>query len=52
LDDLAARHDRFQNKLIIASHLSTRYNQQQVERLVRRAFPDMLGGRLMLWLDE
>lgn len=50
LDDLAARREQFQNQLIIAAHLSTRYHPRQVERFVKKALPDMLGGRLHLWL--
>ncbi|TWT83487.1 ribonuclease Z [Planctomycetes bacterium CA13] len=50
VDDYLKRADRFNNELIIASHLSTRYNDTQVKRLVSRVLPDMLGGRLKLWL--
>lgn len=50
LDDLVERRDRFRNELLIASHFSTRYNQRQVESLVRRAVPDMLDGRMAIWL--
>lgn len=50
VDDYRARVDRFNNELIIAGHLSTRYNASQVRRLVRRALPDMLDDRLKLWL--
>ncbi len=50
LDDLVARRDRFENQLIIASHVSTRYHPKQVERAVSKALPDMLEGRLHLWL--
>jgi ribonuclease Z len=50
LDDLVARRERFHNQLIIASHLSTRYHPQQVIKLVRKALPDMLDGRLQLWI--
>ena len=50
LDDFVERRDRFKNELVIAAHLSTRYHVQTVERMVRRALPDMLDGRLMLWL--
>lgn len=50
LDDLVARQDQFKNQRIIAGHLSTRYEKRQVERLVRRALPDMMGDRLVLWL--
>lgn len=50
LDDLIDRRDRFANELIIAAHFSTRYHLSQVRAHVERAIPDMLGGRLKLWL--
>lgn len=50
LDDLLARRERFQNELIIAAHLSTRYGVKQVQRLIAKAVPDLLDGRLHLWL--
>lgn len=50
LDHLVDRREQFQNKLIIAGHLSTRYHPKQVERIVQKAMPDMLDGRLHLWL--
>ncbi len=50
LDDWIARRDQFQNELIIAAHFSVRYTADQVERVVRKKIPDMLGGRLKLWL--
>ena len=50
LDDLVARRDRFRNELVIAGHLSTRYHGRQVERIVAKALPDMLNGRLHLWI--
>jgi len=50
LDHIVERRERFQNKLIIAAHLSTRYHSRQVERFVKKALPDMLEGRLHLWL--
>ncbi|MBA3483525.1 MAG: metal-dependent hydrolase [Pirellulales bacterium] len=50
LDDFVERRDLFKNELVIAAHLSTRYGGPSVERLVRKALPDMLDGRLMLWL--
>lgn len=50
LDDFIARRDRFRNELIIASHFSTRYNSRQIKMLAEKALPDMLGGRLHLWL--
>ncbi len=50
LDDIIERRDRFKNELIIASHFSTRYLDGRIRRLVERSLPDMLGGRLKLWL--
>ncbi len=50
LDDLVERRDRFKNELVIAAHLSTRYHSKTVKALVARALPDMLEGRLHLWL--
>jgi len=50
LDDFVSRQERFQNEVIIASHFSTRYHDQQIRRFVERALPDMLDGRLVLWL--
>lgn len=50
LDDIVERRERFQNEIIIASHFSTRYHSRQVRLLVEQALPDMLGGRLHLWI--
>lgn len=50
LDDLLERRDRFRNEVVIASHFSTRYNTKQVQQLVARGLPDMLDGRLQLWI--
>ena len=50
LDDFLARRDRFENKLVIAAHFSTRYFDREIVRTVQRACPDMFDGRLKLWL--
>ncbi|MCE9544223.1 MAG: metal-dependent hydrolase [Planctomycetia bacterium] len=50
LDDIVERRDRFQNELIIAAHFSTRYHADSIRKLVARALPDMLHGKLHLWL--
>jgi ribonuclease Z len=50
LDDWIERRDRFRNQLVIASHFSTRYHDQQVRYYVEKKLPDMLDGRLHLWL--
>ena len=46
LDDYIERASRFQNELIVAGHVSTRYSPKQARKYVEKAFPDMLGGRL------
>ncbi len=50
LDDFVERRDRFRNELIIASHFSTRYHERQIRRHVEKTLPDMLDGRLKLWV--
>jgi ribonuclease Z len=50
LDDVIARRDKFENELIIGSHFSTRYNTRQIRRLVNQYLPDLLDGRLELWV--
>jgi ribonuclease Z len=50
LDDIVERRDRFKNELVIAAHLSTRYHAKTVRALVSKAIPDMLDGRMHLWL--
>ena len=50
LDDFLDRRGLFRNELIIASHFSTRYHVSQIRQHVERALPDMLDGRLHLWL--
>ncbi len=50
LDDILARRDRFQNELIVAGHMSARYHSNTVRRMVEKRVPDMLDGRLHLWL--
>ncbi len=50
LDDIVERRERFKNKLIIASHFSTRYHENTILNLVEKKLPDMLNGRLHLWL--
>jgi ribonuclease Z len=50
LDDIIERRQRFKNELVIASHFSTRYHGKRIREQVARAIPDMLDGRLHLWL--
>jgi ribonuclease Z len=50
LDDLLERAERFKNELIICSHFSTRYNAQEVRRLVEAKLPPGLRERVHLWI--
>ena len=50
LDDFVERRDRFNNEKVIVSHFSTRYHDRQIRRFVSKALPDLLDGRLHLWL--
>jgi len=50
LDDLIARRDRFRNEVVIAAHFSTRYTDDRIRRIIAKKMPDMLGGRLHVWL--
>lgn len=49
LDDFSERRDRFKNEVIIVGHFSTRYHSNQIQRYIRKAFPDLLDGRLKIW---
>lgn len=50
MDDVIERRSKFKNELIIAGHFSARYNAKRIREVVARAIPDMLDGRLHLWL--
>ena len=50
LDDIVQRRDRFANAQIIVAHFSTRYHAGQIREFVEKALPDLLGGRMHLWL--
>ena len=50
LDDFVKRQEKFKNEIVIAGHFSTRYNRHQAEKTVKKQLPDMLGGRLKLWV--
>jgi ribonuclease Z len=50
LDDLIERADKFKNDIIIASHFSTRYNEERIQQIVDRRLPDSLRSKLKLWL--
>ena len=50
IDDYLKRKDRFENELIVAGHLSTRYSPKQARSLVEKVMPDMMDGRFHLWI--
>jgi ribonuclease Z len=50
LDDFLERRERFQNELVIAAHFSTRYHDKQILHYVKKSLPDLLNGKLHLWL--
>jgi ribonuclease Z len=50
LDDYIERADKFKNELIICAHFSTRYNANEVRRLVESKLPPGLKDRVKLWL--
>ncbi|MGA0038993.1 MAG: MBL fold metallo-hydrolase [Pirellulales bacterium] len=50
LDDILERRDRFRNEVIVASHYSTRYTDERIQRIIAKRVPDMLDGRLHVWL--
>ncbi len=49
-DDIAARRDRFKNQVIIAGHFSTRITDRMIRRFIHKKCPDLLDGRLKIWL--
>ena len=50
LDDFLTRRDRFRNEVIIAAHYSTRYTDDRIRRILAKKLPDLLDGRLQVWL--
>jgi ribonuclease Z len=50
LDDYVERAEKFRNELIILAHFSTRYNAQEVRKVVEAKLPPGLRERVKLWL--
>jgi len=50
LDDFLTRRERFRNEVIIAAHYSTRYTDDRIRRILAKKLPDLLDGRLQVWL--
>lgn len=51
LDDFVARKNDFNNEVIIAGHFSTRYSRHQAEKIVKKRLPDLMDGRLKVWVS-
>ena len=49
LDDILDRADRFENELIILSHLSTRTHEGQAHQAIQNRVPKELRERIRLW---
>jgi ribonuclease Z len=50
LDDFVERADRFKNEVIVATHFSTRYHPQQVQRYLEKHLPANLRERVKVWI--
>lgn len=49
LDDIIERAERFQNELILLSHLSTRTHDAEARRRLDQVLPEQLRSRVRLW---
>ena len=50
LNDFVERADKFENEVVIAGHFSTRYSDRHAASIVKKLLPDMLGGKLKIWI--
>ena len=50
IDDIVERKDKFNNKVILGTHASTRYHERQIRKEFEKRLPDELKDRLELWL--
>lgn len=50
IDDFIERQDKFNNKLIIGTHASTRYHEREIRRAIDKRMPATLKERFKLWL--
>ena len=50
MEDFIERADRFENELIVAGHLSTRYHPNEVRKTLDNKLPAKLKAKLRLWL--
>jgi ribonuclease Z len=52
VDDIAEFAGRFENELIVLTHFSRRYANDEMRRMIRRRLPASLHGRIRLALPE
>lgn len=52
IDDIADFADRFQNEIIVLTHFSRRYSNDEIRETVRRRLPQSLHERIRLGLPE
>lgn len=50
LDDFVERADRFKNEVIICAHFSTRYQVEEVQRILEQKLPKALRQKIKMWL--
>jgi ribonuclease Z len=50
IDDFVERAEKFKNELIVCAHFSTRYNEDEIRRVVEAKLPEVLRGRVKLWI--
>jgi len=50
LDDIIERADKFDNEVIILSHMSARYGKEQVDKIVKKRLPQNLRERVKVWM--
>lgn len=49
IDDFIERAERFQNELVIAAHVSSRYEIEETKEAVASFVPERLRGRMHVW---
>jgi len=52
IDEIAANADRFKNKYIVLMHFSSRYSNDEIQRIVDEKLPLGLRERVQLLLPE
>lgn len=50
LDDFLERKDRFKNEVIICGHFSTRYQPEEIDKVLEQKLPPGLRERIRVWI--